>query len=223
MRWMSMAQPPCPPVENSPGFRKLLEFNVSFADCRAVDASAVWHPSGVGHSFRKISMHSTLTSVSDLTPRLGSLYYHWCDACRGGPAPRLTALDLHRLSSGMDTLVVTEILRLEDGTPRDFQFVYIGRTIHDILTEDMSGRHLSDYPDKGPDSRIGKAYMAMAQDPHPRLVRLPYVGPNPTYTETLELFLPVTDDIGTPRYVIVGIELIGRRRPRGANAVPGEP
>ena len=160
-------------------------------------------------------MHTPLTSISGMTTRLRSLYYHWLTACDGDLPPRLSEIDLHRVNNGMDCLVLTEILRDAHCKAIDFQFVYIGKTIGAALSQDMAGRSLSTLRDKGPETQIWNAYCAIAADPTPHIVQLPYVGPDPTYKQTLELFLPLRDDHDTPRYVLVGVELLAADSPSG--------
>ena len=153
-------------------------------------------------------MHSLMNSVSDISAPLRALYYHWLNACEDGLPPKLSALNPHRLVSGTENIVLTEILRHPDGAPRDFRLLYIGRQLGTALTEPMTGICLSDITQKGQGSRIWEAYSAIAEDPRPRLVELPYEGPDPSYDKTFELFLPLRNDSGEQAYVLVGVELL---------------
>jgi hypothetical protein len=159
-------------------------------------------------SYWREAMHTLLTSIAGVSTQLRSLYYHWLDASKDGLPPSLDGLDLHRLNNGMDNIVLTEVLFHSDGTAWDFRHLYIGRTLGAHLEGDRKGRLLSDKPERGPNSQIWDAYAAIVVDPRPRLVKLPYEGHNPAYASTFEVFLPLRDDAGTPRYILVGVEFV---------------
>lgn len=152
-------------------------------------------------------MFKPLESTRGLADRLRGLYFHWKGTHRNGLPPSLDRVGLHRIAFGLDCLVVTEVLRGPEGAPQDFEYVYIGRTLNGALHREQTGHRLSQHPHKLPGSQIWEAYMAIAHNPCPHVVDLPYIGPDPRYACTEELFLPLCDDHGTLRYVMVGVEL----------------
>ncbi len=154
-------------------------------------------------------MHETMDSVSGLTDRLKDFYYFWLNAHVSGNPPSLSDLNLHQLGATLDRLVVTEILRDPSGIPTDFQFIYIGRAISGAMERHLTGHCIAADPKRGPGSRIWSAYVDLATRPRPLIVQLPYIGSEPGICCTQELFLPLNDDQMQPRYVLVGIELLG--------------
>lgn len=152
-------------------------------------------------------MHQPLNALGDLSDSLRSLYLHWLSAHKREVPPRLSRLNLPLLAEEMNILVVTEILRGPSGCARDFRFLYLGRTIGEALHEDPTGHLLTDYGARGPGSQIWAAYAAIAADPRPHLVQLPYTGPDPAFDRTRELFLPLLDDADAPSFVLAGVEL----------------
>lgn len=153
-------------------------------------------------------MFKPLVSTRDLPDGLRDLYFLWDGAHAQGRPPSLTRLGLHQRPERLDTLVVTEILRGADGHATDFEFLYIGRTLNGALRPEQTGRRISDHPQKGPGSLIWAAYMDIAREPRPLVVNLPYIGPDPRFGATVELFLPLLDDHGAPRFVLVGVTLL---------------
>lgn len=153
-------------------------------------------------------MFKPLVSTRELSDGLRDYYFLWDGARHGASSPSLSRLGLHRVPKSLDRLVMTEILRASDGEAVDFEFLYIGRAINGVLNEEQTGRRLSATPGRGPDSEIWEAYVAIARDPQPLIVELPYTGPDPRFSGTTEIFLPVDDDIGDPRFVMVGVELL---------------
>lgn len=158
-------------------------------------------------------MHHPLESVIVLSDQLRGLYYLWLNAHERGLPPRLDLLKLQNAAAGMDSLVVTEILRDADGRARDFQFIYIGRRVSAATRHDLTGTLISEDPEKSRGSLIWAAYSAIAEDPRPRVVQLPYIGSSPGHCCTQELFLPVSDGTFPTRYVLVGIEFQRPDRP----------
>ncbi|SMX33503.1 hypothetical protein [Maliponia aquimaris] len=164
-------------------------------------------------------MFKPLDTTRGLSDRLRDLYFHWQRAHHRGTPPSLDRFGLHRVAAGLDCVVVTEILRSAEGIPEDFAFLYIGRTVNGVLRQELTGHRMSENPEKRPGSQIWAAYMAIAQDPRPLLVSLPYIGPDPRYSCTQEVFLPVHDDAGRHRFIVAGIELC----PVGHPACPDQP
>lgn len=158
-------------------------------------------------------MFAPLDSTRNLSDRLRNLYFLWRSRHRDGQPPSLDRIGLHRIASDLDCLVVTEILRTPSGAPEDFEYLYIGRTLNGAVRREQTGQRLSENPQKRPGSQIWEAYTAIARDPRPLLVNLPYVGPDPRFSCTEELFLPLLDDDGTHRFVMVGVELRGVGHP----------
>lgn len=99
---------------------------------------------------------------------------------------------------------VTNIVVLDiECNPTDFTYRLIGSDIAENLSEDYTGKSLSDLPGKGPDSRIWSNMKAVRDAKKPVLLDVPYVGPKPKHKKLSTLYLPLASDYKTPDKILV--------------------
>lgn len=103
------------------------------------------------------------------------------------------------LGRNITHIVVVEIQR----NPTDFTYRLIGSNVAENLSENYTGRSLSDIPGKGPDSILWSNMKTARDKKEPVFLEVPYVGPNPKQKTLQTLYLPLASDHKTPDKLMV--------------------
>ena len=99
---------------------------------------------------------------------------------------------------------VTDIVVMDiRSDPTDFTYRLIGSSVAENLSENYTGKSLSELPGKGPDSTIW-ANMKKARDTkEPIILEVPYVGPVLQKKTLKSLYLPLASDYSVPDKIMI--------------------
>ena len=87
--------------------------------------------------------------------------------------------------------------------PLDFRYRLIGTAIVANLSQDYTGKRLSELPGKGPGSALWEHHNKVVESRCPSFSSVPYVGPYKDFKQISMLTLPFSDDEVTVNIIMV--------------------
>lgn len=149
-------------------------------------------------------MYRTDFSLADLPATLRPLYLHWKARAHHGP-PQLDRFDLTRIPGGLDHVILTEILRDEDGTVRDFEAAFLGPDVRRHVDRASAGQPLTRLAERGPGTELWTIYSRFAAEGLPAIASVSVTGVEGAIERTEELFLPLAGKDHAVQYALVGV------------------
>ncbi len=87
--------------------------------------------------------------------------------------------------------------------PIDFTYRLIGSNVAENLSENYTGKSLSDLPGKGPKSQIWANMKDACDKKQPVFREVPYVGPDDSEHKLNTLYLPLANDHQKPDKILI--------------------
>tara|TARA_R110002096_G_scaffold411562_4_gene611711 strand:+ start:76 stop:612 length:537 start_codon:yes stop_codon:yes gene_type:complete len=147
-----------------------------------------------------------MPTVEKLSPAQEALLTYWLRHSDGQshPLPTTGDIELDEVGHHKDWAVIFEKMC----NPLDYKYRLIGRNISFFIHHDYTGVRLSAMPGKGKDSKIWAFLTATVNAQKPLLEVLPYVGPEPDYSHTTLLSLPLTQQDSGAEMILLGVDFV---------------
>ena len=136
------------------------------------------------------------------------VWQYWSSKCGADGLPPYHSVDMIELRSLTRNFIVTKV---HWAPTLDFEIIFCSDHVDARLGRSYNNTKLSEFSRSQRGTNVWHAYETVVQTAKPAIVSFDYIGPIQGFDKTIEIFMPLIDEVGGVSHVLVALDFPGDR------------